>query len=107
MEEVEEVGEVGEVCKDKELIGRDGYDTVDAAGRRSRGGAEEQGGWSDKAPAEDRGVIPEGQGEGRSPREVGGRARPSILLNSTTYANIGGGGARICGRQPARLRRSP
>ena len=60
-----EAREGGDVVEDKELIGRGGYDTVDAAGRHSRGGGSEgRCREAEKASAEDRGGTLEGQGEG-------------------------------------------
>ena len=48
--------------EDKELIRRNGDDTVDAAGGSIRGGDKGQGGGTDKVPIEDWGGTPEGQG---------------------------------------------
>ena len=39
-----------------------------------------------KVPKEERGGTLEGRGEGQSPREVSGRARPSVFFDSATYA---------------------
>ena len=81
--------------KEKELIGRGGDNTVDAAGglgwKRSKG----RGGGADKARTEDRGGTPEGRGEGQSPRAVGGRARPSVFFDSSTYAKREGRGRHV------------
>ena len=79
------------VGEDKELIRRGGDDTAYAAGGRGGGGAEGKYGGPEKAPAEDRGGTPEGQGEGQLPRAFGGRSRPSIFLDYARYANRGGG----------------
>ena len=63
--------------KEKELIRRGVDNTVNATGKRGRGGAKGQGRDPDKALAEDQGSTPAGRGEGQSPRVVAGGARPT------------------------------
>ena len=86
--------------EDKELIGRGGDDTVDAAGRRGEGVDEGRaGGGRQGARRGLGGVTPEGRGEGQSPRVVSGRVMPSVFFDYATYAKReeGGGPARIRG----------
>ena len=88
--EAREAIEGGDLVKDKELIGRGEDDTVDAAGRRCGGGAGGgRGRGLDKAPREDRGVTPEGRGEGQSPRAVGSRGRPEEVQGRFTRTGYG------------------
>ena len=90
-DEEEEAREGGDVGEDEELIARGGNDTVDAAGGRGGGGTEGRSWGTDKVTAENRGITPEGRGEGQSPRAVGGRLRPSVFFDSATYDKRGGG----------------
>ena len=75
------------------MIRRSGDDTVHAAVGCGGGGvAKELGEGLDNAPVEHQWGTTKGRGEGQSLWTVGGRARPSVFFDSTTYVERERGG---------------